>query len=227
MPEEAIRFQRYNPHKDVRIYHNGSLPHRRQDGCTYFVTFRLADSLPQSALNKLREKRDNWLHAHRIDPDQDDWRDQFSKLPEEQRRDFERQIANNMNVELDRGYGSCALRDPELSEIVGASLEFHHAERLWTGDYIIMPNHVHLLMTPIAGNQMQDILKSIKNFTGARINQALNQDGTLWQRDSYDHIVRDIDQLRAFQRYIANNPTTAHLRPGSYRLKTAEYTFDP
>ncbi len=68
MKTQPIPFKAFNGRAEVRIYHHGTLPHWRQDGCTYFVTFRLADSLPQSVVAKLKEKRERWLARHHLDP---------------------------------------------------------------------------------------------------------------------------------------------------------------
>ena len=223
--EKPIPFKSFDDRGEVRIYHHGTLPHWRQQGCTYFVTFSLADSLPQSVLRDLKNKRNRWLEQHHIEPLDTNWRDEFAKIPEEQQRSFERQMATNLNRELDCGYGSCVLKDPNLSEIVAHALEFHHGTRVFVGDYVIMPNHVHVLMTPIEPNELEQILKSIKSFTAKGINKKLRKSGTLWQRDSYDHIVRDAKQLEAFKRYIADNPTKAQLGKDCYRLRVAEYCF--
>lgn len=83
MQEEnkPIPFQGFNPYGEVRIYEHGILPHWRQDECTYFVTFRLADSLPQSVLQKLEEERIQWFRKAGIDPTKAGWKQHFAKLP--------------------------------------------------------------------------------------------------------------------------------------------------
>ncbi|MCB1099147.1 MAG: transposase [Verrucomicrobiae bacterium] len=72
-----------------------------------------------------------------------------------------------------------------------------------------MPNHVHALMTPIAPFELEDILRSIKGFTGKEINRRSGSSGTFWQRQSFDHIVRDAEHLRRLQNYIRENPVKA------------------
>jgi len=56
-------FQPFNPNDAVHS-HRGNLPHWRQWGTTYFVTFRLGDSLPASVQRQWRERRNAWLNAH-------------------------------------------------------------------------------------------------------------------------------------------------------------------
>lgn len=224
--KSPIPFRAFDERAAVRIYHHGTLPHWRQDGCTYFVTFRLADSLPHSVVAKLKEKRNQWLIRHQINPLSNNWRDELSRLPDEERREYERQMAKALNTELDVGYGSCVLRTPEISAIAASGLEHHHGTGMWTGDYIIMPNHVHALLTPLAPHTLEDVLKSIKGRTAIDINRAIDSKGKLWQRDSYEHIVRNVEQLRAFQTYIRDNPTEPNLKAGEYRHSNAEYTID-
>jgi hypothetical protein len=69
-----------------------------------------------------------------------------------------------------------------------------------------MPNHLHLLVKPLGGNQMPPILHSWKSFTANEINKALGTHGQVWQKESYDHIVRNQESLQAFRKYIRDNP---------------------
>ena len=73
--------------------------------------------------------------------------------------------------------------------------------------YVIMPNHVHVLVRPIMEHKLPDILHSWKSFTSHAIGKALGRTGALWQDESFDHIVRDEHQLERFGLYIAENPS--------------------
>ena len=119
--------------------------------------------------------------------------------------------------------GRRVLCDPRISTMVATSLKYFHDARVLTGDFIVMPNHVHVLMTPLPRFELEDILQAIKSYTGTQINKVLRLEGAFWQRESYDHIVRDWKQLEAFQRYIAANPEKAKLNSGEYILSTARY----
>ena len=147
----------------------------------------------------------------------------FAKLPEEMRRAYERLIGKTLDKFLDAGHGTCVLKMPPIRKVLVDAMKHVHGKRVWTGDYVIMPNHVHVLMTPCDGFELEDILHSVKSFTANRINGLLNVSGPFWQRDSYDHIVRDREQLLAYQRYIAANPLKAKLELGTYLCQTAEY----
>jgi len=223
MPKTPIFFRGFDEQGAVRIYNHGILPHWRQAGCTYFVTFRLADSLPEHVVLALEEQRTLWLRARGIKPDDPNWKHLLAKLPPEERRLYEQLIGRLLNVSLDGCHGSCVLREPRIADQVASALDFFHGSRVWTGDFVVMPNHVHALLTPIGGFELEDLLHSIKSYTANEINRAFGRLGHLWQRESYDHIVRDSQQLQAYQEYIAANPAKAKLHVGEYFLAKAEY----
>ena len=223
MSKAPIPFRGFDERGEVRIYNHGILPHWRQRGCTYFVTFRLADSIPKPVLQELEYERTLWLKARGINPDDPDWKHRFALLPPEQRRLYERFVGRLLNKTLDDCHGSCALREPAIGKRVAAALDHFHGDRVFTGDFVVMPNHVHALLTPMDGYELEDVLHSIKSYTANEINRTLDLVGPFWQRDSYDHIVRDIEQLQAYQEYIAANPSKAKLTAGEYILSRAEY----
>ena len=72
-----------------------------------------------------------------------------------------------------------------------------------------MPNHVHLLILPLPGSDLESLLKGIKGSSARVCNQVLKRAGQFWQPDSYDHIVRNLEQLTHFREYIADNPKKA------------------
>ena len=63
LPPAPPGFRGWDPDKRVRIY-TRHLPHWRQDGATYFVTFRLADSLPEAKLTEIKNLRAWWEHNY-------------------------------------------------------------------------------------------------------------------------------------------------------------------
>ena len=179
-------FQPFDPHAPAAISAR-RLPHWRQAGCTYFVTFRLADSFPADLLRQWEE----------LQP-KPEFPEQFYQW-------------------LDQGHGQCLLRQPALATIVEAALLHFHGDRYLLGDYVIMPNHVHALVTPGGAQELSAILHAWKAFTAKNVNQALGQTGKLWQDESFDHIVRDECALEKFSTYIRGNPQAAGLRIGEYR----------
>jgi REP element-mobilizing transposase RayT len=72
-----------------------------------------------------------------------------------------------------------------------------------------MPNHVHVLVTPVAGEDLEMILKQVKGASAVECNRAVGRSSTFWQAESYDHIVRSLEQLQQYRQYIADNPKKA------------------
>jgi carbamoylphosphate synthase large subunit/REP element-mobilizing transposase RayT len=185
----------------------GHLPHWEQEGATYFVTFRLADSMAESVLATWREERAQWLKHH---PQPWDWKtaQEYIRRFEEEREQW-----------LDQGHGSCLLRQPSASRIVSETLQHFDRDRYLLDAYVVMPNHVHALVKPIGQHSMADILHSWKSFTANAINRALDREGTVWMRETFDAIVRDEAHLDACRDYIEQNPQKARLSPDQFVLE--------
>jgi REP element-mobilizing transposase RayT len=88
-----------------------------------------------------------------------------------------------------------------------------------------MPNHVHWLVQPLAGHALESILRTVKQFVSSRI--AGRQGGRAWQADSYDRIVRNVAELRAWRRYIEENPRRAGLPAGKPVVYHADWLDEP
>ncbi len=194
----------------------GHLPHWEQPGKTYFITFRTADSLPVEVAERWHEKRRDWLLRHKIAPDDENWEDKLALLSELLQRQFHETISLEFHRQLDAGHGACVLRQTELAQEVGKSLLHFDGDRYRLGDFIVMPNHVHALVQIFPGIQLKKQCYSWKKFTATKINRALGQSGTFWQKESFDHLVRNVEQFERFRRYIADNPRKAGLRVGEY-----------
>jgi putative transposase len=199
-------FKRFNPDAEVYGHEMGNLPHWRQWGCTYFVTSRLADSIPAPLRAEWQSKRDVWLAAHgATDPE---------SLPDSERREYHRTFTAAFHAMLDSGHGECLLARGDCAEIVVARLIAGHERAYRLDAWVIMPNHIHAIVEPVEGMTLGEILKSWKGGSGREINVALGRQGTLWQREPFDHIVRSGEQMEHFRHYIAQNPAKAGLRNG-------------
>jgi type I restriction enzyme R subunit len=122
---------------------------------------------------------------------------------------------------LDRGYGACLLREERLSNIVAKSLRSFDGMRYRLADFVVMPNHVHLLACLLGDVQIEWQCKSWKRFMATEINRELGRRGRIWQEESFDYMVRSNSQFEHFQRYIAENPVKARLQPGEYLLQSS------
>jgi len=231
-------FKPYNPETETHRTHR-RLPHWTQQGTTYFITFRLADSLPQEKLKQWREQRDIWLKFHPEPWSEKDW------------DEYDQQFGNKLEEWLDAGHGACHLAEPTVRAIVEKCLKHFDGQRYDLGDYVIMPNHVHMLLRPHQGFPLSEILKGMKGVSSHNVKQTIlsapqvapESDQTIlsaqavpktgqaelsasrwqfWMDESFDHIVRSQTQFRKFQRYIAENPAKAGLKPGAFALNVEQ-----
>ncbi|MEQ9408275.1 MAG: transposase [Fuerstiella sp.] len=207
----------------MRIYGSGLLPHWRQHGCTYFVTFRLADSVPRKVVEQWKYERDKWLQFRGIVLSGENWRSVVRQLGRTDYRAFERHFAGRLFAYLDDCRGECLLRKPDLGKLVVDALRFFDGRRLDCGDFVVMPNHVHWIVTPRAEFELEDILHSVKSFTANEINRKIGRTGQLWMEESYDRIIRNGEELLQTQRYIRENPRKAGLKLPPSASYAAEY----
>ena len=155
--------------------------------------------------------------AERRGKDEDaHWSVIVGELPESERAEFHRTFDRCREAFLDSCHGRCLLRRPELSQIVADSLLYFDRQRYRMGDFIVMPNHVHLLAVFATAEEMKKQCDSWLHYTAYRINQAIGEKGKLWQSEPFDHIVRTPEQYDYLRRYIADNPHKAGLRAGEY-----------
>ena len=163
-------------------YGRKRLPHLDADEFEQFVTFRLADSIPRSALDSFQERSRS-----------------------------EAAFRRRVEKFLDDGHGDCVLRQFEIAKIVRDSIVFHAGKRYRLIAWVIMPNHVHMLLAPFCGEHLPSIMHSIKSFTASRINKELGRSGQLWQHESFDRYIRNLRHHAATVTYIENNPVKAGL----------------
>ncbi|VGO21808.1 replication restart helicase PriA [Pontiella sulfatireligans] len=191
--EERINY--FDVHEPVGN-EQGNLPHWRQQGATYFVTFRLGDSLPQEKLNQWRAELAIWLRAHPEPHDEATKREYYELFPQ------------RFQNWLDQGMGSCILAKPEMKEIVEDALLHFDGDRYKLREYAVMPNHVHMLISPLGEHLLSEILHSLKSFTANEINKRIkNELKPVWQHESFDHIVRSPEQVERIRKYIHDNPS--------------------
>jgi REP element-mobilizing transposase RayT len=187
------------------IHHRGYLPHVKREGALYFVTFRLADSLPKEVLMEMVVRKAERLRGWKEDVNGKGGRAAFE---EEVARDFQREVERY----LDKGAGACYLRRDDVAEVVANALRHFHNERYVLDDWVVMPNHVHAVVLPLGENLLGGILKSWKQFTSRRAKEVLKLgDGPFWQPESYDRWIRDEEEKARVRKYVRNNPVAAGL----------------
>src|SRR5204862_3963853 len=93
-------------------------------------------------------------------------------------------------------------------------------ERYWLDAFVVMPNHVHVLVQPKPGHSLSSILHSWKSFSAHAIKESFKHQANVWMQESHDRIVRDRSALENYRAYIASNPEKANLREGEFILST-------
>jgi REP element-mobilizing transposase RayT len=195
------------------IHTRGYLPHVKREGASYFVTFRLADSLPREVLLELKRHQAEKLLA--IGTGKPAARETIQ-------RDFQRQVERY----LDRGVGECHLKRPDVAQMVVESLLHFHEQQYVLDEWVIMPNHVHVVLWPLPNHTLSEILRSRKRHTARQANLMLGRTGmTFWQQESFDHWIRNDEEKSRIRRYIRNNPVTAGLcrSPEDWRWSSAYF----
>src|SRR6267142_1989844 len=180
----------------------GYLPHFDAAEITQSVTFRLADSLPQAVLER--------------------WK---SEITADSEGGSDSALRRRIEHYLDQGYGSCALRDARIATLVQESLLHFDAERYRLLAWVVMPNHVHLLLTPDTLWSLSQIMKHLKSYTSHEANKLLGRTGQFWMEDYFDRYIRDSKHQMNAISYIENNPVRAGLceRASDWRFSSARF----
>lgn len=189
----------------AKQFYGRNLPHLQPGGGCFFVTFRLKDSIPLIKLAQLKEKYENL---------------QVTKRNQAIQYKLQKRFFGEYDQLLDAiESGPTYLKQPTIAQIV--QQEIHQFDSKWYDllAYTIMPNHVHLLVDTslqlVEGKVMENnvylhkIMNQIKGATARKANLALNTNGKFWQRESYDHLVRDDKELLNIIGYIVENPVKA------------------
>ncbi len=196
------------------IYKRRDIPHWDFADAVQHISFRLSDSLSQNQLNILKKQVEDDPPSRRV-------------------YYLHREIEEWIN----RGIGSCILRIPELAQCVIDSLNLLNEKRYHLYHWVIMPNHIHVLIRVFPHNPMCDIVNSWKHHTSKRFDEILHNlkssrrfqagyieniintfQGNYWIIDYWDVCVRSKKQFQLESDYIANNPVKAGLvkRPEDY-----------
>lgn len=184
---------------------HGNLPHWNQGHKIYFVTFRLADSLPLDVIHRYEQ---DCLYMEQVIK-------MNGGLPEDWKA-YKIKKHNKVLHYLDNGYGSCVLRLPAVRQIVNDALRYVDGKRCQIHAYVVMPNHVHLLVELFEGESITKVIGSVKQFSSKQINALSGKSGKVWQREIHDRIIRNVAHYNRSVRYIAHNPRCCD--PGTYSL---------
>jgi REP element-mobilizing transposase RayT len=181
---------------DVRIRSRGRLPHWELESGLYFVTFRLGDSLPKETLEGIKERARVLLA----------WQRFGRKLSPGEENIVARYSPRKIEEYLAAGRGGCYLQDHRVATLVADALRFWDGQRYRLLAWCLMPNHVHVVFRALGEWALDEILKSWKSYTARMANRVLGRSGTFWQREYYDHLIRDAGELQRAVDYVKNNP---------------------
>jgi len=186
---------------EVRIRQRGKLPHWEKEAGLYFVTFRLADSLPEQVLEKISTRYRVLDTAKRMG----------ANLLPDQKVLVAEYSPKRIEDYIDRGIGACFLRDPRIGELVANALRVWHGKRYRLVAWCVMPNHVHVIFRLFPGQELANIVRSWKTYTARKANRLLGRSRTFWQREYYDRLIRDEGELDRAIEYVLSNPERAGL----------------
>jgi REP element-mobilizing transposase RayT len=175
--------------RGVRIRDRGRMPHWEAADSSYFVTFRLRDSLPLEVIVRLKRERAQLL---------------AKAITVAERMEANRAFGMRLDLFLDKGYGSGILR--EHGSVVAAALKHFDGSRYELIAWCVMPNHVHVLFFVPGLAELDAILHSWKSYAAHRIGRVI------WAREYFDHVIRGPGELERIGEYIRENPRKAGLR---------------
>jgi REP element-mobilizing transposase RayT len=178
----------------------GYLPHFDGIAIPQFITIHLADSIPRKVIHR--------------------WKQELKSLKYEQERIL---LQRRIEKYLDQGYGEALLKDMRVATMVQNSLLKFDGTRYRLFAWVVMPNHVHSLLTRFENLELKDILHSIKSYTSHEANKILGRTGQFWMEDYFDRYMRNQQHFRKTVQYIENNPVKARLckKPSDWPFSSA------
>jgi REP element-mobilizing transposase RayT len=215
-------------------FYRRNLPHWQPLGGAFFLTWRLYGSLPKEALDRLADEKSR-LEQQPIRPDETP-RDRALRHSKGLFALADKMLAGNIS-------GPQWLKEEPIAQLVMNALFYHDANLYTLLAFVVMPNHVHVVLRPLEeknGEQIKPadskandapryiplhrITQSLKGYTAREANRQLGRTGqTFWQEESYDHWVRDEAELGRIITYVESDPVRSGLvtRPEEWRWSSA------
>ncbi len=190
-------------------WHNrGYLPHYEAANKYQMITYRLADSLPQEVLDRLEKSLAGSA----------DCQSAFTN------NDYEAKKRKMIEFYLDQGMGSCVLKNEDCAKAVVDNWHYFDKKRYDLIAYVVMPNHVHLLIKTYEGYSLGELVKTWKSYSTRMIKKFLKskedadyqsalpgKENKIWQREYWDRFIRDEIHFQKSIAYILENPVKAGL----------------
>lgn len=170
----------------MKIDFRRNLPHMYREDAIYSITYRLADSIPKNLID------DYWVTKKQL-------------LKENRALETKNLYYEKLDQYLDhKNDGPMFLENTEAKKIVTSSIFFFEDKYYKIICFCIMSNHVHLIINTLhfPKKAIGDILGSIKKYSAKHINKYLGCQGTFWQSESYDHIIKSRNELADTISYV-------------------------
>ena len=214
-----------SPETVIADFHSrGYLPHI-ENKMLQVITFRLYDSVP-------REIIEMWRSALALQENTAGDAGEGARAPREERnagaparnrREEQKKLRRLIDDYEDKGYGQCFFQDDRIAELMESTLFHYEGRHYHLVRWVIMPNHIHVLIELLPGVTLSTILQEWKSSTAHIANKLLGRNGVFWMPEYYDRFIRDQHHLKRAIEYIDNNPVKAGLAdtPSSYRWSSA------
>jgi REP element-mobilizing transposase RayT len=203
------------------FHSRGVLPHLKREGASYFVTFRQAGTLPKEVLLKFKQEREIILQKALAAKRPLTWAEQ---------NELFNWYSERVDKYLDAGHGECLCKDPQVASLVANAVQFFDGQRYHLHAWTVMPNHVHVVLKPIPPHTLSRILHSWKSFTAHQMSELFpDKPAPYWQNESYNHLIREADDLRHYCQYTIMNPVSAGLcaTPEAWPWSSAHRSTQP
>jgi REP element-mobilizing transposase RayT len=174
--------------REAGWHSRGYLPHFDGRAIPQFVTLRLFDSVPNAVLQR-------WM----------------GELDITNSRSAQITLQTRIEKYLDQGYGEALMKLHRVAEMVQSQLLYYDGQRYRLASWVVMPNHIHLLMTRFESIELADIMQSFKSLTSHKANKILRRKGQFWMQDYFDRYIRNAEHFDTTVHYIENNPVKARL----------------
>lgn len=203
--------------REKKEYHRNNLPHFQQPGQAYFLTWNLKDAIPAKAF------QDYTLQMEALQKQIKDFKEKKSKesmiinLQQEYdhlRRKYLKAYNDMLDAECNP---SVNLLKPENIDIISNTFKYWEGKKLHNYAFTIMSNHIHWVFQLLEKDDngriiyLEDILQSVKRYSANKINKVENRQGSLWQKESFDTTIRNLEHMAKAINYTLNNPVNAGL----------------
>jgi putative transposase len=207
----------FNPEDDLLVK-DRLRPRWSAEGAVAFLTFRTTDAISDQVIRGWERDKESWLAqrghtgAH--------WSTLVPALPPHEQKLFLRVFNRCREDYLDSGQGQCWLNDPKVAGIVHDVLLESDGTSYRVGDFVIMPNHVHLLAAFPSQSEIRPQFESWCAVSNQRVRQCNEAVGELWHPEPFFHLLRSVEQYEWLSQFIADHPRKVGLKPGEFLFRS-------